>query len=63
MIFVTVDYNMMLPSYIEAALLINLDKLQKKFLSLLQVYGQIRHGTVHCQELKRIISAVKKVSK
>ena len=30
MIFVTVDYNMMLPSYMEAALLINLDKLQKK---------------------------------
>ena len=55
MIFVTVDYNMMLPSYMEAALLINLDKLQKKkFLSLLQVYGQICHGPVHCRELKKI---------
>ena len=31
MIFVTVDYNMMLPSYMEAAFLINLDKLQKSF--------------------------------
>ena len=59
MIFVTVDYNMMLPSYIEAALLINLDKLQKKFLSLLQVYGQIRHGTVHCRELKKYLISEK----